>query len=119
MITIKENNLYLCIDDVVMDCTEVVAYTKGKIYRSENNGSITDNDGDTRHHISDDFATEYFIDIKDVFKSHVKNSPMIQMLEANGISFKNIMKTYIEYKINHIPITADKACKLDLLFTDN
>jgi hypothetical protein len=53
--------VFLCIRDVVMkgSAGEVV-YTKGKIYRSESRGSLTDNEGSTNHGASNDFLAEYF-----------------------------------------------------------
>lgn len=50
---IRKNDKFLCINDVVMkddngvDCG--IAYRKGRVYKSEKNDCITDDDGDYLH----------------------------------------------------------------------
>ena len=57
---IKKGDRFLCLEDYEMD-DERIAYTKGKIYLSEINGRITDNEFDTLHEMEgqNDFF-EYF-----------------------------------------------------------
>lgn len=52
--------VFLCIKDVIMQVTNEVAYTKGKIYRSESRGNLTDNKGSYDHGAPNEFLAEYF-----------------------------------------------------------
>lgn len=53
---------YLCIKDVIMDGSGVVTYIKGRIYPSEYEGCVTNEQGDTHHMWSDkSLFNEYFI----------------------------------------------------------
>ncbi len=116
MVSVRRNRLYLCIEDVVMDWSNIVAYTKGKIYKSESSGNITDNNGHRSHQISDEFATIHFVDVEEIFESHIKNRPMIRSLKKLGLTFEQILKQYTEYKLNHIEISEDKIDKINILF---
>lgn len=51
---------FLCIKDVMMDFTNEIAYTKGKVYYSEMKGNLTDNMGSIDHGTPNDFLLEYF-----------------------------------------------------------
>lgn len=57
---IKKGDKYLCLEDYIMD-DDRVAYTQGKVYKSELDNRITDNDFDIMHEMQgqDDFF-EYF-----------------------------------------------------------
>lgn len=57
---IKKGDKFLCLEDYIMD-DDRVAYTQGKVYKSELDNSITDNDFDIMHEMQgqDDFF-EYF-----------------------------------------------------------
>lgn len=57
---IKKGDKFLCLEDYIMD-DDRIAYTKGKIYLSEINNRITDDEFDTLHEMDgqDDFF-EYF-----------------------------------------------------------
>lgn len=57
---IKKGDRFLCLEDYVMD-DERIAYSKGKIYKSDLDGRITDNEFDVLHEMDgqNDFF-EYF-----------------------------------------------------------
>ena len=57
---IKKGDNFLCLEDYIMD-DDRVAYTQGKVYKSELDNRITDNDFDIMHEMQgqDDFF-EYF-----------------------------------------------------------
>ena len=57
---IKKGDRFLCLEDYVMD-DERIAYSKGKIYKSDLDGRITDNEFDVLHEMEgqNDFF-EYF-----------------------------------------------------------
>ena len=57
---IKKGDKFLCLEDYIMD-DDRVAYTQGKVYKSEFDNRITDNDFDIMHEMQgqDDFF-EYF-----------------------------------------------------------
>ena len=57
---IKKGDRFLCLEDYVMD-DERIAYSKGKIYKSDLDGRITDNEFDVQHEMEgeNDFF-EYF-----------------------------------------------------------
>lgn len=57
---IKKGDRFICLEDYVMD-DDRVAYTKGKIYKSELDDRITDDDFDVQHEMQGqiDFF-EYF-----------------------------------------------------------
>ena len=57
---IKKGDKFLCLEDYIMD-DDRVAYTQGKVYKSELDNRITDNDFDIMHEMQgqDDFF-EYF-----------------------------------------------------------
>ena len=57
---IKIGDKFLCLEDYIMD-DDRVAYTQGKVYKSELDNRITDNDLDIMHEMQgqDDFF-EYF-----------------------------------------------------------
>lgn len=50
---IKRGDRFLCLDNYVMFDTDVEAYTKDKIYLSESDGCITDNEQDVKHEMGD------------------------------------------------------------------
>ena len=59
---ISVGDKFLCTKTVIMDLSEEVAYKKGKIYYSDYDGCITDEQSDMHHHwyiLSDEFD-EYF-----------------------------------------------------------
>ncbi len=116
MVSVRRNKLYLCIEDVVMDWSSIVAYTKGKIYKSESSGKLTDNNGHRDHQISDEFATIHFVDVEEIFKSHIKNRPMIRSLKKLGLTFEQILEQYTKYKLSQIEISSDKTDKIKILF---
>ena len=57
---IKKGDRFICLEDYIMDDYRI-AYTKGKVYKSELDNRITDNDFDIMHEMQgqDDFF-EYF-----------------------------------------------------------
>ncbi len=73
---IKKGDRFLCLEDYVMD-DERIAYSKGKIYKSDLDGRITDNEFDVLHEMEgqNDFF-EYFelvvSDLKLVNKSKLE-----------------------------------------------
>lgn len=60
---VRKNDKFLCINDVVMeDAAGVacgIAYRKGKVYKSEKNKCITDDDGEYLHKWTDEWE-KYF-----------------------------------------------------------
>ena len=81
---IKKGDIFKCIKSVcINDNPNEVAYDKGKIYISEEDGCITDNDKNINHKWHDDWILEFFIRIKDTSEpqkemvnhpSHYKNN---------------------------------------------
>lgn len=75
---IKKGDRFLCLEDYVMD-DERIAYSKGKIYKSDLDGRITDNEFDVHHEMEcqNDFF-EYFelvvSDLKLVNKSKLEEA---------------------------------------------
>lgn len=58
---IKKGDKFKCIKDVIMDNDpDDIAYTKGKIYISESDECITDNQGDVSHGWNNE-SKQYFI----------------------------------------------------------
>ena len=45
---IKKGDRFICLEDYQMD-DDRIAYTKGKIYQSDSDGCITDDENDTLH----------------------------------------------------------------------
>ena len=81
---IKKGDKFKCIKSVcINDNPNEVAYDKGKIYISEEDGCITDNDKNINHKWHDDWILEFFIRITDTSElqkemvnhpSHYKNN---------------------------------------------
>lgn len=75
---IKKGDKFKCIKDVIMDDnSKSIAYTSGKIYISELDEYITDNQGIADHHWSDKESEEYFIKLSEEMvnhPSHYKNN---------------------------------------------
>ena len=57
---IKKGDSFLCLENYIMD-DDTIAYTKGKVYKSDFDNRITDDDFDVMHimNVQDDFF-EYF-----------------------------------------------------------
>ena len=67
---IKKGDKFKCIKSVcINDNPNEVAYDKNKIYISEKDGCITDNDGDINHKWHDDWILDFFIRITDTSES--------------------------------------------------
>ena len=67
---IKKGDKFKCIKSVCINNNpNEVAYDKGKIYISEEDGCITDNDKNINHKWHDDWILEFFIRIKDTSES--------------------------------------------------
>ena len=81
---IKKGDKFKCIQSVcINDNPNEVAYDKDKIYISEEDGCITDNDKNINHKWHDDWILEFFIRITDTSEpqkemvnhpSHYKNN---------------------------------------------
>lgn len=75
---IKKGDKFKCIKDVIMDDnSKSIAYTSGKIYISELDECITDNQGIADHHWSDKESEKYFIKLSEEMvnhPSHYKNN---------------------------------------------
>ena len=86
---IKKGDRFLCLEDYEMD-DERISYTKGKIYISEINGRITDNEFDTLHEMEgqNDFF-EYF----ELIVSDLKLPNNLKLLEALKQSISLLMQT--------------------------
>jgi hypothetical protein len=52
--------VFLCIKDVIMEGSGEIAYTEGKIYRSESRGNLTDDKGSADHGAPNEFLAKYF-----------------------------------------------------------
>ena len=61
---IKKGSKWLCIKTVLMNDTNETAYTKGKIYESEIDDCITDEEGLISHQWTVDYFEEYFEEVK-------------------------------------------------------
>ncbi len=73
---VRKNDKFLCINDVVMEDDDGVVYgivyRKGRVYKSENDKCITDDDGDYLHKWED---CKYFgnrKDCEDCWKKYFK-----------------------------------------------
>ena len=67
---IKKGDKFKCIQSVcINDNPNEVAYDKDKIYISEEDGCITDNDKNINHKWHDDWILEFFIRITDTSES--------------------------------------------------
>lgn len=67
---IKKGDKFKCIKSVcINDNPNEVAYDKDKIYISEEDGCITDNDKNINHKWHDDWILEFFIRITDTSES--------------------------------------------------
>lgn len=78
---IKKGDKFECIKDVIMDNnSKDIAYTSGKIYISELDGYITDDQNEVDHHWSNEESEQYFIKLPKSKKemvnhpSHYKNN---------------------------------------------
>ena len=78
---IKKGDKFECIKDVIMDNnSKDIAYTSGKIYISELDGYITDDQNKADHHWSNEESEQYFIKLPKSKKemvnhpSHYKNN---------------------------------------------
>ena len=78
---IKKGDKFECIKDVIMDNNpKDIAYTSGKIYISELDGYITDDQNKADHHWSNEESEQYFIKLPKNKKemvnhpSHYKNN---------------------------------------------
>lgn len=78
---IKKGDKFECIKDVIMDNNpKDIAYTSGKIYISELNGYITDDQNKVNHYWSNEESEQYFIKLPKSKKemvnhpSHYKNN---------------------------------------------
>lgn len=78
---IKKGDKFECIKDVIMDNNpKDIAYTSGKIYISELDGSITDDQNKVNHYWSNEESEQYFIKLPKSKKemvnhpSHYKNN---------------------------------------------
>ena len=93
MYKIKKGDRFLCLEDYVMD-DERIAYSKGKIYKSDLDGRITDNEFDVHHEMEcqNDFF-EYFelvvSDLKLVNKSKLEEA--IYSLDEDDLCNDNII----------------------------
>ena len=75
---IKKGDKFKCIKDVIMDNDpNDIAYTEGKIYISESNKCITDNQGYVSHCWNNNKSEQYFIKLSEKemvnHPSHYKN----------------------------------------------
>lgn len=61
-IPIKEGGIFQCIKDVVM-INGAFVYRRGNFYVSQNDGCITDDDGDQAHQWDENW-TDYFVKVK-------------------------------------------------------
>jgi hypothetical protein len=79
---IKKGDKFLCLEDYEMD-DERISYTKGKMYQSDLDGRITDNEFDVMHEMEgqNDFF-EYFELIVSDFISP-KNSKLVEALDQS------------------------------------
>lgn len=78
---IKKGDKFECIKDVIMDNNpKDIAYTSGKIYISELDGHITDDQNKVNHYWSNEESEQYFIKLPKSKKemvnhpSHYKNN---------------------------------------------
>lgn len=67
---IEAGNYYFCFKTVRMNGHGREAYTKGKVYYSERNGNLTDNDGNDDHGITEDYAATHFVNVNFVMEAY-------------------------------------------------
>ncbi len=86
---IKKGDKFLCLEDYIMD-DDRVAYTQGKVYKSELDNRITDNDFDIMHEMQGqvDFF-EYF----ELIVSDLKYPNKSKLEEALKQSISLLMQT--------------------------
>lgn len=67
---IKKGDKFKCMSNVYMDTNiNRIAYTKDKIYISEEDECLTDDNGEIHHRISNDYALNFFIKVADTSES--------------------------------------------------
>jgi len=86
---IKKGDRFICLEDYEMD-DERISYTKGKIYQSNLDGRITDNEFDVMHEMEgqNDFF-EYF----ELIISDLKLPNKLKLEEALKQSISLLMQT--------------------------
>lgn len=79
---IKKGDAFVCINTVIMDENpNDIAYDKGRIYHSEEDGCITDNNHIVKHEWGDDFC-EDFVKLED--REIVHNENVIKYVLRSG-----------------------------------
>lgn len=97
---IKKGDKFRCIKDVIMDDDpDDIAYHAGNIYISEEDGCVTDNDGNTSH-IWDTFDNmeDYFIKLSEDTESQKEN---VNSISESCIVYNKNEKTMNEDMVNH------------------
>ena len=86
---IKKGDRFLCLEDYVMD-DERIAYSKGKIYKSDLDGRITDNEFDVLHEME---GQNYFFEYFELVVSDLKLLNKSKLEEALKQSISLLMQT--------------------------
>ena len=86
---IKKGDRFLCLENYVMD-DERTAYTKGKMYFSELDGRITDNEFDVLHEME---GQNYFFEYFELVVSDLKLVNKSKLEEALKQSISLLMQT--------------------------
>ena len=69
---IQKGKYYYCFKTVIMNGSGEEAYTKGKVYHSEEDNNLTDNQRDSDHEIDSSFAARYFVSVDAVVKAYAE-----------------------------------------------
>lgn len=59
---VKKGDVFICLKDVVMEVTEEVAYHEGGVYTSEEDGCITNQQGDEGHQWNEIYGLSEFFE---------------------------------------------------------
>lgn len=126
VLKIKEGMLFMCIKRVEMDGDpNDVAYWEGRVYRSELDDYITDNDGDKYHCWGSEKASKYFVNVDDAYTLEklprkygkiilrCKKHGLLLSVYHNGCGFcwtiNNVNNDLFHQLINHSPFNNEDA----------
>lgn len=89
VLKIKKGMLFMCIKRVEMNGDPSdVAYSEGRVYRSEFDDHITDDEGDEYHSWGSEQASKYFVNVDDIYtleKLPHKYSKLILKCKKHGL----------------------------------
>lgn len=125
-LNIKEGMLFMCVKRVEMnEDPSNVAYWEGRVYRSELDGYITDDEGDKYHSWSCNYASQFFVNVDDIYTLEklphkygkiilkCKKHGLLLSVYHNGCGFcwtiNNVNNCLFHSLINHSPFNNEDA----------